>query len=349
MSEPTQPGHKPAPKKLALAGRRAAVAPAGELVREEPGPAGLPLLLTPAVAGVDPLAWAEAHRAEIEERLLRHGALLFRGFGLSGIEGLQAFVRAVCGDLLEYRERSSPRSELADRVYTSTDYPAEQPIFPHNEHSYARRFPLKLFFSCITPAESGGETPIGDTRRIYRRIDPDVRRRFEERGWMYVRNFHPGFGLSWQTVFQTDERVRVEAYCRAAGIEWEWRPGDRLRTRQVRPATARHPRTGETVWFNHATFFHVSTLPAAIREPLRRDFGEEDLPNNTWYGDGSPIEPDVAEHLRQAYLQEMVELPWQPGDVLLIDNMLTAHARNPFTGPRKVVVAMADPHTRDDV
>ena len=349
MSEPTEPGPKPAPKKLALAGRRAAMVPAGELVREEPGPMGLPLILTPAVAGVDPLAWAEAHRTGIEEKLLRHGALLFRGFGLSSIEGLQAFVRAVCGDLLEYRERSSPRSELADRVYTSTDYPAEQPIFPHNEHSYARRFPLKLFFSCITPPESGGETPIGDTRRILQRIDPDIRRRFEERGWMYVRNFHPGFGLAWQTVFQTDDRARVEEYCREAGIDWEWRSGDRLRTRQVRPATARHPRTGETVWFNHATFFHISTLPAAIREPLLRDFDEEDLPNNTWYGDGSPIEPEVAAHLRQAYLSEMVALPWQQDDILLIDNMLSAHARNPFTGPRKVVVAMADPHTCDDV
>jgi alpha-ketoglutarate-dependent taurine dioxygenase len=340
---------KPAPKKLALAGRRAAVAPAGELVREESHPAGLPLLLTPAVAGVDPLAWAEANRVGLEEKLQRHGALLFRGFGVSGTEGLQAFVRAVCGDLLEYRERSSPRHEVADRVYTSTDYPAEQPIFPHNEHSYARRFPLKLFFSCIVPSETGGETPIGDTRRIFRRIDPEVRRRFEEKGWMYVRNFHPGFGLSWQTVFQTDDRARVEDYCREAGIDWEWRSGDRLRTRQVRPATARHPRTGETVWFNHATFFHISTLPAAIREPLLRDFEVDDLPNNTWYGDGAPIEPEVAGHLRQAYMQEMVELPWQEGDVLLIDNMLTAHARNPFTGPRKVVVAMADPHTRDDV
>ncbi|HBL28549.1 MAG TPA: taurine catabolism dioxygenase TauD, partial [Acidobacteria bacterium] len=155
---------KPGPKKLALAGRRAAVVPAAERVREEVGPAGLPLVLTPAVAGLDPLAWAAESRAGLEERLLRHGALLFRGFGLPGIEGLQAFVRAVCGDLLEYKERSSPRSELGDRVYTSTDYPAEQPIFPHNEHSYARRFPLKLFFSCVTAPATGGETPVGDTR-----------------------------------------------------------------------------------------------------------------------------------------------------------------------------------------
>jgi alpha-ketoglutarate-dependent taurine dioxygenase len=334
------------PKKLALGARRVAVAPAGELVREE---GGLPLVLTPAVPEVDVFSWAEGQREAIEEKLRRHGALLFRGFGVEGTDGLQRFVRAVCSDLLEYRERSSPRHELADRVYTSTDYPAPETIFPHNEHSYAKRFPLKLFFSCVVPAETGGETPVGDTRRIFARIDPEVRERFARRGWMYVRNFHPGFGLSWRTVFQTDDRAKVEAYCRDAGIDFEWRDGDRLRTRQVRPATAVHPRTGETVWFNHATFFHVSTLSPAIREPLLRDFGTDDLPNNTYYGDGSPIEPEVVEHLRRAYLDEMTEFSWGQGDVLLIDNMLTAHARNPFTGPRKIAVAMADPHVREDL
>lgn len=338
------------PKKLVLGARRAAVAPVEELVREEPlAGSDLPLVLSPAASDVDLFSWAEANRAGLEAKLLRHGALLFRGFGVDDIEGLQRLVVAVCGDLLEYRERSSPRHELADRVYTSTDYPAEQTIFPHNEHSYAKRFPLKLFFGCVVPAESGGETPVGDTRRIFARIDPEVRERFQEKGWMYVRNFHPGFGLSWRTVFQTDDKGKVEEYCRDAGIDFEWRPGDRLRTRQVRPATAVHPRTGETVWFNHATFFHVSTLAPSIREPLLRDFGADDLPNNTYYGDGSPIEPEVVEHLRQAYLGEMVAFPWQRGDVLLIDNMLTAHARNPFTGPRKIAVAMADPHVRTDL
>jgi alpha-ketoglutarate-dependent taurine dioxygenase len=342
---------KPLPR-LAPGVRRAVVTAAGDLVREEP-PAGtasgLPLVLSPAADGVDLFSWAEANRDALEEKLLRHGALLFRGFGVDDTAGLQRLVRAVCGDLLEYRERSSPRSELADRVYTSTDYPADQSIFPHNEHSYAKRFPLKLFFSCVVPAETGGETPVGDTRRIFARIAPEVRERFQAKGWMYARNFHPGFGLSWQTVFQTADKGWVEEYCRDAGIDFEWRPGDRLRTRQVRPATAVHPRTGETVWFNHATFFHVSTLPPAIREPLLRGFGPEDLPNNTYYGDGSPIETEVVEHLRQAYSSEMVAFPWRRGDVLLVDNMLAAHARNPFTGSRRIAVAMADPHERTDL
>lgn len=337
------------PVKLDL-GRRRPAGAGHDPVREEPPPegAGLPVLLVPDHPDVDLLSWAESRRDQVEERLGQAGAILFRGFGIESTDALQRFVRAVCGDLLEYRERSSPRHEVAERVYTSTDYPPEEEIFPHNEHSYARTFPLKLFFACLEPAARGGETPIGDTRKILARIDPEVRSRFEETGWMYVRNFHPGLGLDWTTVFQTDDRAQVEAYCRASAMECEWR-GDRLRTRQVRPAFATHPRTGERVWFNHATFFHVSTLSPAMRKAFERDFAPDDLPNNTFYGDGSPLEPEVAEHLREAYRAEMVAVPWQRGDVLLVDNMLASHARRPFEGSRKVVVAMADPYTRTDL
>lgn len=331
-------------------GRRRDAGPAAELVREEapPGGASLPALMVPERPGVDLTSWVQARRARIEERLAQAGALLFRGFGVDSSDALRDLVRALCGEPLEYRERSSPRHEVEDRVYTSTDHPAEEEIFPHNEHSYSRTFPLKLFFGCVTPAQAGGETPIGDTRKVLDRIEPEVRRRFEREGWMYVRNFHPGLGLDWTTVFQTDDRDEVERYCRQAGIECEWR-GDRLRTRQVRPVLATHPRTGERVWFNHATFFHVSTLSPSVRSALESDFGPDELPNNTFYGSGDPIEPEVVEHLREAYRAETVALPWQRGDVLLVDNMLAFHARNPFEGDREVLVAMAEPYTRTDL
>jgi alpha-ketoglutarate-dependent taurine dioxygenase len=166
---------------------------------------------------------------------------------------------------------------------------------------------------------------------------------------MYVRNFGDGLSLPWQTVFQTTDKSAVELYCRRAGIEFEWKPGDRLRTRQVRPVVATHPRTGETVWFNHATFFHVTTLDPRMRDALTAEFGDEDLPNNTFYGDGSGIEPQVLDELRDAYQKEMISFSWKKGDLILLDNMLTAHARAPFVGPRKILFAMAEPFTRQDI
>jgi alpha-ketoglutarate-dependent taurine dioxygenase len=160
---------------------------------------------------------------------------------------------------------------------------------------------------------------------------------------MYLRNYGAGLGLPWQEVFQTSEKSEVEAYCRQAGISYEWLDGERLRTRQIRPAIRRHPKTDEDVWFNHALFFHVSSLEAATRDSLLSGLQEEDLPFNTYYGDGSPFEAAVLDEIREAYRRETMSFPWQAGDILMVDNMLVAHGREPYTGQRQVVVAMAEP------
>jgi alpha-ketoglutarate-dependent taurine dioxygenase len=308
----------------------------------------MPLVIEPAIDDIDLVAWAASNRAFIDMHLHKHGALLWRGFAMPTVAAFEQFTLAACGSSMEYRERSSPRSRVAGNIYTSTDYPPDQRIFLHNEHSYSSTFPLRILFYCQTPARQGGETPIADCRKVFARIDEGIRTRFVQRGWMYVRNFGDGFGLPWQTVFQTSDCAEVEAYCDKANISVEWKDGDRLRTRQVRPVVATHPRTGEISWFNHMTFFHVSTLPPAIRTALLTQLAE-DLPNNTYYGDGSPIEPEVLDHLRGAYLQEQVMFPWQKQDILMLDNLLTAHAREPFDGPRKVLVSMAEPYTRSDL
>jgi len=303
----------------------------------------LPLLVEPAAPGVDLAAWAAAHRPLIEEKLHKHGGILFRGFGLREPENLETFIQAVSGESLEYRERSSPRHAVKGNIYTSTDYPPSQPIFLHNENSYQKEWPLKIFFFCRQAPGQGGETPIADVRKVLARIPPEIRDRFAARQWMYVRNFGDGFGLDWQTVFQTTDRAAIEQHCKEKGIEVEWKDGNRLRTRAVRPALARHLKTGEPVWFNHATFFHVTTLEPFVREALLEEFEDGELPANAYYGDGSPIEPEVLDLLRAAYNAETVSFPWQQGDLLMLDNMLVAHGRAPFSGPRQILVGMAEP------
>jgi alpha-ketoglutarate-dependent taurine dioxygenase len=310
---------------------------------------GLPLVIEPTVEGVNLLALSATNRELIQSSLLKHGAVLFRNFNSKTMAEFEQFVRDISGELIEYSDQTSPRHKVGGNIYTSTDYPESQAIFLHNENSYASTWPLKIFFFCMTPPLHGGETPIADVRKVYQRISPHIRERFAQKGWMLVRNFGDGFGLSWQTVFQTTEKQKVNEFCRRAGIETEWKEGDRLKTRQVRQAIAQHPQTGEMVWFNHATFFHVSTLDRAIRETLLAQFNEEELPYNTYYGDGSPIEAAVLDELREAYREEAMAFRWQEGDILMVDNMLTAHGRNPYTGPRKIVVGMSEPCSRRGV
>ena len=312
----------------------------GRLHAEQP----LPLLVQPTMEGINLNAWAETNRAWIETELGRHGGILFRVFDVPEVTAFEQFIDAISDGALRYQERSSPRSQVSGNIYTSTDHPPSESIFLHNEQSYNLTFPLRILFYCVTAAQKGGETPIASSRNMYQRIPQDIRRKFADKGYMYVRNFGSGFGLSWQETFQTTDKAVVETYCRANDITFEWHEGDRLRTRQVRRAIIRHPRTGDMVWFNHATFFHVSTLRPDVQQMLFRVFREEELPNNTYYGDGSPIEPDVLDMLRHLYDEETVSFPWQKGDILLLDNVLTAHGRSPFVGPRKIVVGMAEPY-----
>jgi len=343
--EPTKSVSFPALRRKAVRLSTSAVVRAGLL----PGTDRFPLVYQPEIDGVNLAGWAEAHRSEVEAQLLKHGALLFRNFNVSTHQHLDQFIRATCGAPMEYQERSSPRSHVSDNIYTSTDYPPDESIFLHNEQSYNVTFPMKIFFFCTEPAREGGATPIADTRRILRRIRPIVRERFIEKGYMYVRNFGQGFGLSWQTAFQTTNPSEAENYCRGNDVQFEWKDGDRLRTKQVRRVVGRHPRTGEIAWFNHLTFFHFSTLSAPIRETLSSMFSEEDLPNNTYYGDGSTIESEVLEELRAAYLQEKIAFTWQKGDILMLDNMLTSHGREPYIAPRRVLVGMAEPLNWEDI
>lgn len=310
----------------------------------------VPFLIEPAVEGLDGLEWAAGSRQQVEDWLLEHRALLFRGFGIDNVDKLDRFVAATSsGQKLEYRDRSTPRHTVGKGVYVSTIYPQDQRINPHNEGTYWTKWALKIYFCSLKVPHEGGETPIVDVRRVLQRIDPEVRERFRQRQVLYVRNYNDGFGLPWQDVFQTTDRAEVEEYCRNNGITYEWKEGDRLRTRQVRPAIRRHPKTGEEVWFNHAAFFHITSQEPEMREALLAELGEENLPYNTYYGDGSPIAPEVAEHLRAAYREETVKFPWQPGDVMLLDNMTVAHAREPYKGPREVIVAMTEPVSGETV
>ncbi|MCV4286856.1 TauD/TfdA family dioxygenase [Pseudomonas capsici] len=289
----------------------------------------------------------QAHREQIQQvvdtELPRAGGVLFRGFAFKGEADFEAFASSFGHELLTYDYASTPRTKLNNRVYTSTEYPAHQVIPLHNEQSYSLNWPMKIWFHCVQASQVGGETPIADSREVYRQLDPVIRQRFADKRLMYVRNYGNGLDLPWQQAFSTEDRAQVEQYCKASNIDFEWNEEGELSTRQVCQAVARHPVSGEWVWFNQAHLFHISNLAPAVRETLISIVGEEGVPRNVFYGDGSPIELEALEHVRAVLQRCQVSFPWRAGDVLMLDNMLVAHGRSTFQGARKVVVAMAEP------
>lgn len=303
-----------------------------------------PFLLKLTAAGPDtPLGpWIDAHRERLLAALDRYGVLLFRGFGVPDPEAFGRAARAFSPELLDYLERAAPRHEVADKVFTSTELSQEQWIPFHHEMSYAHNWPSRLYFYGDRPSATGGATPVASERRVFPRIPAEVRERFRRHGVRYVRNYGPDLDIPWQEVFQTGDRSEVEAYCAQSGTDLEWTGNDGLRTVSRRQALAEHPRTGESVWFNHAHLFHSSNLPAEVAEVLISEYGPEGLPRNAYYGDGEEIEDEVMVLIRGLYEEASVSFPWQREDMMVVDNFLATHAREPFRGDRRVLVAMSD-------
>ncbi len=302
----------------------------------------LPLVITAKQATLDINEWGKRNKSQIADLIKVYGGLLFRGFaGAQGGE-FERFIADVSDSALQYTERTSPRSVVDGNIYTSTDHPQDKEIFLHSEQSYNLQFPLRIFFYCDTPAKVGGTTPIADARKIYQRIDPQIRAQFERKHYRYSRYFWPMMGMTWQHAFQSDDKNVVEQYCADNQINYQWMPDGGFKTYQVRPPVAVHPVSGEKCWFNHCTFFHISTLDADTQDMLTCSFSEDELPNNTYYGDGSTIEPEVMDALRAAYEAEKVDYQWQQGDILMLDNMMVTHGRGTFEGERKILVGMSE-------
>ncbi|MGW4272776.1 TauD/TfdA family dioxygenase [Streptomyces seoulensis] len=281
-------------------------------------------------------------REGLSGALVREKALVFRGFGITP-ETLDPVLDRLLPNRLAYVHGNSPRTKVGGNVYTSTEYPQEFTISMHNEMSYAHAWPTRLAFFCqITPG-GGGATPVLDAALWLASLDPEVRSAFAD-GVRYVQNLHDGYGLgkSWQDTFETSDRGEVEAFLKVAGAEWDWRRDGSLRVESLRPATTVHPVTGAEVWFNQADQWHPAGLGDETSKELAQILGEDELPQSVTFADGSPIPAEYVLQVRDRGLDAAVDVDWRAGDLLLIDNVLLAHGRRPYTGDRRVLVAMSD-------
>jgi alpha-ketoglutarate-dependent taurine dioxygenase len=292
--------------------------------------------------------WAAEHRDALRAAVTEHGALVVRGLGLHDAGEVEAVFRQL-GNLMAEKEAFTSRRSYSPGVYSASKWPPNQPMCMHHELSYALEFPSLMMFACLTAPTDRGATPVADSPSVLAALPRELVERFERVGWLLIRNYNAEIGASVAEAFGTDDRRRVESYCRANAIEFQWQPDGTLRTRQRRSAVLRHPRTGQRCWFNQIAFLSEWSMEPEVREYLVDVYGEDGLPFNTRFGNGEPIGADVVAAIGDAYQAHTTRERWQAGDLMLLDNIRTAHGRDEFEGSREVLVAMADAEKRTEV
>ncbi|MGW7386589.1 TauD/TfdA family dioxygenase [Streptomyces sp. NPDC054794] len=296
----------------------------------------------------DPVSWAAANREALRAQVTEHGALLVRGLGLREPDQVGAVFAELSGGLMTEREAFAPRQTYGPGLYSSSTWPANQPMCMHHELSYTLEVPGLMLFACTTPPGEGGATAVADAEEVLRALPAALVERFEREGWLLTRSYNDEIGASLAESFGTDDHAAVERYCRANAIDFTWQPDGSLHTRQRRSAVVRHPLSGRRCWFNQIAFLNEWTLAPEVREYLVDVYGEDGLPFNTRFGDGTPIEEDVVQLLNATYEKHTRREPWQAGDLMLVDNIRTAHSREAYAGEREVLVGMAEPRRLPD-
>jgi alpha-ketoglutarate-dependent taurine dioxygenase len=304
--------------------------------------AGKPPLVRVDAPGNLP-GWAAEHREALRAVVAEHGSVLVRGLGLGTAAEVDSVFRRLASELVTEQEPFAPRQAFSDGAYSSTPWPPKEPMCMHNELSYRLQVPGLMLFACLTAPTQGGATAVADSIAVLEALPAELVERFEREGWLLIRSYNDEIGASVAEAFGTDDRAGVEGYCRANAIDFKWQPGGGLRTRQRRRALVRHPLSGRRCWFNQIAFLNEWTLAPEVREYLLELYGPDGLPFTTRYGNGDPIGEDVVELLNAVYDANTAREPWQAGDLMLVDNIRTAHSREPFEGAREVLVAMTDP------
>jgi alpha-ketoglutarate-dependent taurine dioxygenase len=291
------------------------------------------------------IAYYRERKDEWEDRLTRAGAIKFTGVHIDSMETFRHISHSISDRFMPYIDGNSPRTKLADTVYTSTEYDKTRKITMHNELSYSAKWPNKLFFSCLQPAATGGETLLADSRDILKRMNKDIIAEITAKGVMYIRNLHGGMGVgpTWQDTFETQDQRQVEAFCKAYHIRFEWRENNTLRLKQFSPGIIEHRDTGEKVWFNQIDQFHPSHLGSDLLEVIQMVYeSPENFPQYVKFGDGTEITEALVQEILDAIDQVTIAPPWSRNELLIIDNELVAHGRNSFSGDRKVLVTMSE-------
>lgn len=293
------------------------------------------------------------------EAVQQHGgALLVRGLPIQSADDYSLIAHAFGFGAHEEVGRPPVRTVLAKNVKTANEGPPELPIWPHNEYGWSTHNPAWLTFSCLEVPESGGETPVISSIGLASRLEqqaPAFYQQLLSKGVRYVYRYGREqvtsttgasvFAAYGQHVNAGDDestiRANIESEVRRHSENFKWHDDGSLSVTHVVPIIRKHLATGLTTWFGNLTSaYGRSRHHGATEPPFRGDDGSyHPLPT---YGDGSPIETADLELALSIAEDMQVDIKWQKGDIVLLDNYAVMHSRRAWSGKRTVLAALWD-------
>ncbi len=331
----------------------------GHVRFSEPFPGSPPLWIEPAddklrtdMGAVT--AWMADNHDAIEQALLLFGAIVWRGFPVADTDEFLAMMRDFEPYAAGYAGGTSNRKAIKGNAMEATRTPPEVYIQLHQEMSYMPANPRALAFFCKVAPDEGGETVICDMRGFLEELPDDLRRKFEEEDAEYVRNLRsqdvddwralPELRhASWQYWFDSEDRAAVSAQLEERGTGYQWNDDGSLTFWNRTPAVTVHPETGDKLYFNqlNSQIQNAANIGEERYNLLFQHYGNHTpWPYSVRFGNGHPVTDEDYRILRERLETRKIAFAWQPGDVMLLDNKLTAHGRHPYRGDRDVQVML---------
>ena len=287
------------------------------------------------------LEWGTNNQKFFREELMKYGAILLRGFSFSCPEDFEEFLDVSGFPRMPYVGGAAPRSQVTKgRVLTSNESPPSEPIPFHHEMAQVPNPPAYIFFYCDLPCEIGGETAIAHSNHIYQKfqdVGGEFAQKVEDIGVRYIRIMPEeddptsAIGRSWKSTFIAQTKEEAESKMQELGTTWKWLEDGNVRTEtETIPAIRTDDRTGMKTFFNSMVAAYTGWTDS-----------RNDPKKSVCCGDGSEVNGEVLIKMARVLEEESAVIPWQKGDVLLIDNKLVLHSRRPFAGPRKILASIA--------
>lgn len=276
----------------------------------------------------------------LDSLLLKAGSVLFRGFDdVKTAKDFNDVVEAFDYEELPYVGGAAPRTNVVGRVFTANESPPDQKIPFHHEMAQVPEFPSKLFFFCEVEPGSGGETPIVLSHIVYERMKhkyPDFVEQLERHGLIYTRVLgekddpSSPIGRGWKSTFLTEDKSIAEERAAKLGMKLEWMEDGGVKTIMGPIPAIKYDKSRQRkIWFNSMVAAYTGWKDDR-NDPVKA----------VTFGNGKPLPADIVHDCLNILEEESVAIPWQKGDVLLIDNWAVLHARKSFNPPRRILASL---------